>query len=399
MAIDSKPVIQAGVMPLVDCAPLAVVRELGLDAEFGFSLRLHREVSWANIRDKTEFGLFDCAHMLAPMPLASTLGLGRAAAPVIAPMALNLNGDAITVSEALYAEMREADAESAAAGGMAAGTALAKVAKARRRAGRPLLTLGMVYPFSCHNYDLRYWLAAAGAHPDNDARLVVIPPPLIAESLNAGEIDGFCAGAPWNDVTAAAGRGRIIATKAELWPDSPEKVLGVRRDWAEKNGELLLALMQALLKAAAWLDEPNNHGDAAAILASPRYVGVPEDVLRRSLAGLLPRGADGQGRIQEDFIVFHRRAANFPWVSHGIWMLTQMLRWGQAVAPLNLEDTARSVFRPDLYRKAAALAGVDAPPGDMKSEGAKAGHGRFFGEETFDPDQAADYAASFPIRS
>lgn len=393
-----KPIIHAGFIPLTDCAPFAVAKELGFDADLGFSLRLHREVSWANIRDKTEFGLFDCAHMLAPMPLASTLGLGRAAAPIIAPMALSLNGDAITVSEALWAAMRAADAERAEAGGMAAAAALAKVVAARRKAGEPPLTLGMVHPFSCHNYDLRYWLAAAGVHPDNDVRLVVIPPPLIAGSLEEREIDGFCAGAPWSSVTAAAGQGRIVATKLELWANSPEKALGVRRDWAENHDELLMALMQALLRAAAWLDDPAHHDEAAAILAQPSYVGAPEAILRRTLSGALRRGAEGGAFNERDFIVFHRHAANFPWVSHGIWILTQMLRWGQIGAPIDLEGVARQVFRPDLFRRAAALAGVSAPSDDMKGEGAGEGGG-FFGGESFDPARAADYLAGFAIRS
>lgn len=394
-----KPIIHAGFIPLTDCAPLAVAKELGFDAEFGFSLRLHREVSWANIRDKTEFGLFDCAHMLAPMPLASTLGIGRAATPIIAPMALNLNGDAITVSEALYAAMRAADPERTAAGGMAAAAALAKVVAARREAGEPPLTLGMVHPFSCHNYDLRYWLAAAGVHPDEDVRLVVIPPPLIAGSLEAGEIDGFCAGAPWGGVTAAAGRGRIVATKLELWANSPEKVLGVRADWAEKHGDLLMALMQALLKAAAWLDDPAHHAEAAAILARPAYVDAPEPILRRTLSGALLLGRDGGERSERDFIVFHRHAANFPWVSHGMWILTQMRRWGQIGALRDPEGVARRVFRPDLFRRAAALAGVAAPAEDMKGEGAAWGGGCFFGGDSFDPARAADYVAGFTVRA
>src|SRR5680860_337150 len=181
----NERVVQAGFIPLLDCAPLAIARERGFDERFGFSLQLHREVSWANIRDKLDVGVFDCAHMLAPIPIAATLGLGRAAEPVIAPMALSLNGNAITVSQGLYEEMRAADEAAVRAGGMAAARALAHVVRRRAEAGREPLTLGMVYPFSCHNYDLRFWLAAAGVDPDNDVNLIVVPPPLLAESLKA----------------------------------------------------------------------------------------------------------------------------------------------------------------------------------------------------------------------
>lgn len=191
---DGDRAVHAGFIPLLDCAPLVIAKERGFDREQGVTLHLHREVSWANIRDKLDLGAFDCAHMLAPMPIAATLGLGRATEPVIAPMSLSLNGNAITVSQALFAEMQAADPASMRDGGMATAGALAQVVRKRCADGREPLTLGMVYPFSCHNYDLRFWLASAGIDPDNDVNIVVIPPPLLAESLKAGRVDGFCVG-------------------------------------------------------------------------------------------------------------------------------------------------------------------------------------------------------------
>jgi two-component system, oxyanion-binding sensor len=368
-------------------------------------------VSWANIRDKTERGIFDCAHMLAPMPIASTLGLGRAPVAMIAPMALNLNGNAITVSNTLYEAMIAADPVAAQAGGMAAAQALAKVVRARQAAGEPPLTLGMVYPFSCHNYDLRYWLASAGIHPDIDVKLVVIPPPLIAEGLAAGHVDGYCVGAPWGAVSVASGGGHIVATKQELWANSPEKVLGVRLDWAERNPDLLQALVMALLKAARWLDEPDNLDEAAQILAMPEYVGVDAALIRRALAGSLIRHPAGEPGDDADFIVFHRHHANFPWVSHAVWLLTQMVRWGQIAGPLDFASVARQVYRPDLYRRAAEALGIGVPASDMKGEGGAAGEaqagggeivsgpGGFFGGEQFDPAHAGAYLESFAIRN
>lgn len=403
------PVLHAGFIPLCDCAPLIIARERGFDTEFGFSLRLHREVSWANIRDKTEHGIFDCAHMLAPMPIASTLGIGRAAVPMIAPMALNLNGNAITVSKALFAQMCSADPANASAGGMAAAHALAAVIRQRRQEGQAALTLGMVHPFSCHNYDLRYWLAAAGVDPDNDVRLVVIPPSLIAESLKEGQVDGFCVGAPWGSVAVEMGIGRIVATKLELWADSPEKVLGVRRDWANDNMELLLAAMQALLKAAAWLDEEANREEAAEILARPHYIGVPAPMLRRVMSGNLVRESGAPAESAPDFVVFYRHSANFPWVSHGMWLITQMTRWGQIGALPDMEAVAAAIFRTDIYRAASRALGVNTPLADVKSEGQGAsgreiagdkgpialGGGRFFADETFNPEDASAYIAQF----
>lgn len=388
-----RPIIHAGFIPLTDSAPLIVAKQLGFDEEFGFALRLHREVSWANIRDKTERGIFDCAHMLAPMPIAATLGLGRAPVGMIAPMALNLNGNAITVSTDLFSAMEAADPVAARSGGMAAATALAKVVRTRQAKGEPPLTLGMVYPFSCHNYDLRYWLASVGVHPDNDVKLVVIPPPLIAEGLAAGHVDGYCVGAPWGAVSVTNGGGHIVATKQELWANSPEKVLGVRLDWAERNPMLLQALIMALLTAAQWLDRPENRDEAVHILAMPEHIGVDAALIRRALAGSLIRHPGGEPGDDAGFIVFHCYDANFPWVSHAIWLLTQMLRWGQIGRPLDITAIAGQVYRPDLYRQAAHALGLSVPADDMKVEG------RLFGDEHFDPMRAGAYLDSFAIRS
>jgi len=389
-------VIHAGFIPLLDCAPLVIARECGFDQQFGFSFQLHREVSWANIRDKLDVGVFDCAHMLAPMPVAATLGLGRAAEPVVAPMSLSLNGNAITVSQSLFDEMCMADETSARAGGMAPAQALSKVVQRRSTDGAPPLTFGMVYPFSCHNYDLRAWLASSGIDPDNDVNLVVVPPPLIAEQLKASRVDGFCVGQPWNSVAVEEGQGVIIATKDQIWPMSPEKVLGVRERWAEGNAALLSDAMRALVAACEWLDKTNNRGDAGKILAQPHYVGVPEHILERPLKGLLKLGGQTPDIADPDCVVFHRHAANFPWRSHAVWIVMQMIRWGQVRDPFDIRALAERVYRPDLYRAALAGSGVELPDRDYKAEGRD---GNFFGGEVFDPEDVIGQLKALPIRA
>ncbi len=389
-------VVHAGFIPLLDCAPLVIARERGFDRQAGFALHLHHEVSWANIRDKLDVGVFDCAHMLAPMPLAATLGLGRAAEAVIAPMSLSLNGNAITVSRVLYEEMRAADEAAVHTGGMDAANAIAAVVRSRNSAGRQPLTLGMVYPFSCHNYDLRFWLAAAGVDPDNDVNLIVVPPPLLAESLKAGRVDGFCVGQPWNSVAVEQGHGVIVATKNELWPSSPEKVLGVREAWATENAGLLSDVMCALTAAGQWLDVPENRREAASILAQPHYVGVPEDILLRPLTGHLRRGGAETVIVDTDAVVFHRHAANFPWRSHALWIITQMIRWGQVREPFDIRALATRVYRPDLYRAALASTGAPLPDSDYKTEGEITS---FFGGERFDPQAAIGHLKALPIRA
>ena len=397
----TKREVHSGFIPLVDCAPLVIAAELGFDRKHDFSLVLHREVSWANIRDKVDVGAFDCAHMLAPMPIAAQLGLGRAAEPVIAPMALSLNGNAVTVSVPLYDDMLRASDTATRSGGMAAAAAVADVVRTRQAEGRAPLTFGMVYPFSCHNYDLRYWLAGAGVDPDNDVNLVVVPPPLIAESLKAGRIDGFCVGQPWNSVAVEEGNGVIVATKSELWTRSPEKVLGVRETWAQRNPDLLQDLVRALVAAGRWLDEPANRIEAARILSRPEYVGVPEEILLRPLTGALVRGGKQADIADPDLVVFHRGFASFPWRSHAIWLMTQMIRWGQIREPFNLRTLAEQVYRTDLYRDAVTGLDIAVPQSDSKREGPEDGDSMpaFFGEATFDPDAALAYLRRLEIRN
>ncbi|CFX15275.1 Nitrate transporter [Candidatus Filomicrobium marinum] len=401
--------IHAGFIPLIDCAPLVIAAEQGFDAQFGFQLRLYREVSWANIRDKIDVGAYDCAHMLAPMPIATALGLGRTTAPIIVPMALNLNGNAITVSAAIFEEMLAADPEATRAGGMNAVQALKRVVDAHAKSGMAPLTLGMVFPFSSHNYDMRYWLAAGGIDPDNDVNLIVIPPPLTAENLRSGRIDGFCAGEPWNSVAVSQGAGRIVATKSQLWSRSPEKVLGVRAAWAEQNPQLLDALIKAIIKAGQWLEDPRNCDQAADILSKPQWVGTTRDIIRNVLSGTLERGGRLAVNKDPELVLFHSHAANFPWRSHALWILSQMIRWGQVREPFDLNAVVEEVYRPEYYRKAAAALGISVPHENMKREGdyavtetassaAKRGQS-FFGSDHFDPLHVLNYLEQQKIRS
>jgi two-component system, oxyanion-binding sensor len=366
-----------GFIPLLDCASLVVAAERGFAAEEGLDLRLVRETSWANIRDRVIVGHFDAAHMLAPMAIASTLGIGHIKMPFIAPFSLGLGGNAITVSVSLWEEMTR----QGAVGGSftpAQGVALKRVITARERAGREPLTFGMVYPFSCHNYELRYWLAAAGIDPDRDVRLAVIPPPFLADALRTGQIDGFCVGEPWNSVAVDAGVGAIVAPTTALWPLSPEKVLGCRAEWAERYPAQLAGLLRALYRAAAWTEAPENHSEVAKLLAEPRYVGASAGLLHRALSGRLALRPGADPAELADFFVPASRHATFPWLSHAFWVYTQMVRWRQVEASEENEAAARRTYRPDLYRAALGRVDPDIPSTDLKVE-------RFFDGRDFDP--------------
>jgi nitrate/nitrite transport system substrate-binding protein len=400
--------LRLGFIPLNDAAPLIIAATRGFFAAEGLEVTLAREVSWANIRDKVAVGLLDGAHMLGPLPIACSLGLSGPAVPMIAPFSLNLNGSAITVSKALAQAMRSADPPGMAARPRTA-RPLKAVIEARRAAGEAPLTFAVVFPYSMHNYELRYWLAEAGIDPDRDVRLVINPPARMAQRLAAGDIDGFCVTAPWNAQAVAQGDGEIMIYASEIWRAGPDKVFGVTADWAARHPETLQALLRALLRAAAWCDEAANRAELGAVLAGPDYLAAPVEVVSQSLVGS-PDYAPGEpGGPSLDYVIYHRYAASFPWRSHAVWFLSQMLRWGQIDESVDIEAVADAVYRPDLFRIAAAALGAAAPLVEEKVEGAHAsawqldeattpiqmGPDLFFDGRLFDWAQPRRYAAEF----
>jgi two-component system, oxyanion-binding sensor len=399
---DSRIII--GFIPLLDCAPLVVAAERGFASEVGIDLTLVRETSWANIRDRIVVGHFDAAHMLGPMTVASTLGVGHLQVPMIAPYSLGLGGNAITVSSAVWEQMTQHGARESASPAVQ-GSALRRVVSERERAHKPMLTFAMVYPFSCHNYELRYWLAACGVDPDRDVRLIVLPPPLLVDALREGQIDGFCVGEPWNSLAVAVDAGYIVTTTSAIWRLSPEKVLGLRLEWAQRHPEELAALIRALYRASQWCEHPANHEELARLLSEPKYVGAPTNILMRGLSNQLLLSAKHALQPIQDFYVTARQAATFPWTSHALWFYSQMVRWRQIDFSPHHLSAVRATYRPDLYRLALASLDVDMPARDTKVEGVRArtqtiastastleyGPDGFFDNRIFDPDNLGGY--------
>jgi ABC-type nitrate/sulfonate/bicarbonate transport system substrate-binding protein len=294
MAGLERSELRLGFIPLNDAAPLVVAKEHGFFEAEGLSVDLKREVSWANIRDKVAAGLLDGGHMLGPMTLAASMGVGGERTPMTVPLSLNLNGSAVTVSKGLANALRAVDPEGMAQHPRTA-RPLARLIEARRDFGDRPLTFAVVFPFSMHNYELRYWLAAAGIDPDRDLKLVVAPPPRMAELLRRGDIDGFCVTAPWNALAVENGDGEIMIYASELWRVGPDKVFGVTRSWADEHPAALLALIRALLKAGAWADQPENRPALAGLLAREDYLAAPEAVIAQSLAGSPPYAKGDKG--------------------------------------------------------------------------------------------------------
>lgn len=386
--------LRAGFIPLMDASILIVAKELGFADREGLKLDLVRDVSWANVRDRLAFRQFDIAHMLSPMPVASMLGLGSNPSPTITPFSLGRGGNAITLSARIFERMQILTGLPDDAGALANAQALAAVLLDMRARGEAAPTLGMTYPFSSHNYEFRYWLAAGGIDPDRDVKLVVVPPPLTSDALAAGAIDGFCVGAPWNMVASERGTGRIVAAKQDIWPLAPEKVIGMRPEWAEANADTVSRLIVALDRAARWCDEPGNHDHLAEILSSAPYIQAPRDIIRRVLNGEFHLDAHGNKRIIPDYFLFHRGAANYPRPHQALWIYSQMMRWGQAEFSGDNRAKAESAYRPDLYRNAL---GAEASTPDATEEAEMLS--AFMDGKPFDTADMAAYVARFPVRT
>ncbi|MBR9899550.1 MAG: ABC transporter substrate-binding protein [Rhodospirillales bacterium] len=363
--------VRLGFVPLVDCAIPVVARAMGFAARENIELELVREMSWAAIRDKLAFGMLDAAHLLAGIPIAARLGLGGLPVQnIVVPMALGRGGNAITVSTKLYQRMLEADPDAMHGPRGLSARALKKVIDEDKAEGRPIMSFATVFPFSSHNYELRYWMAAAGIDPDADVNIGVIAPPRMFDSLRNGWVDGYCVGEPWNQRAVFHGDGVIVALKDDIWSRSPEKVLGLREDWANSNPELVSSLVRALVCAAEWADQPGNRVELAHILSEEANVGAPFEVLNASLSGK-PVLRPGEPPLDlPDRHVFYRYTATFPWLSQGRWLGEQMKRWRQIPEDSDLKAVIREVYRPDLYRTAVDGLDVMVPKDDWRVEGA-----------------------------
>lgn len=376
--------LRIGFIPLVDAAALIVAADKGFTAAEGLDVTLVREVSWSNVRDKLNIGLFDAAHLLAPVAIASSLGLGHVKVPIAAPFNLGLNGNAITVSPALYAALME-EIDGDRVDPMVTSRALARLVAKRRKSGAEPLTFGMTFPFSTHNYQLRFWMAAGGVDPDEDVQLVVLPPPYMVDSLANGHVDAFCVGAPWNSIAVDRGIGHILHFAADILLSAAEKVLAVRQNWSEKHSDVVAALLRAHLRAAEFIEDPQNRSEVASILAQPERIGVDASVIQRTLDGRLKVSPDGTIRESRRYLLVGREVAARPDPAQAAWLYAQMVRWGQAPFKQDALKAAMAVFRPDLY---------DA--GSGRQAGAANPIGAFAGPP-FDPNDVPGHLAAFKI--
>ena len=363
-----KSELTLGFIKLTDMAPLAIAKEKGFFDDEGLSVTLVAQSNWKVLLDGVVSGELDGAHMLAGQPIAASIGYGTKAA-LVTPFSMDLNGNAITVSNAVWEAMKPAvpmvDGKPTHP---ISAAALKPVIEAYAAEGKPF-NLGMVFPVSTHNYELRYWLAAGGINPGvysaedvsgqigGDVLISVTPPPQMPSTLEAGTIDGYSVGEPWNQAAVAKGIGVPVITDTDIWKNNPEKVFGLTADFVQTNPQTTLALTKALIRAAIWLDENDNanRAEAVQILSSADYVGADAAVIGNSMTGTFEYEA-GDTRPAPDFNVFFRYNATFPYYSDAVWVLTQMRRWGQigeAKPDAWYDEAAKSVYKPEIYQLAA----------------------------------------------
>jgi NitT/TauT family transport system ATP-binding protein len=341
--------LRIGYIPLVDAAVLIAAARRGFAEAEGLDIELVREVSWANIRDKLILDMLDATHMLAPLAIATSLGLGHVRVPLSVPFVLNFNGNGITLAMSHYRELAEVlghepkDAREASAG------VRVLIDKRRTCKGEPL-TFGVVFPFSIHSILIRHWLRLGGIRSD-EVQFVVVPPPYMSDSLSRGLIDGFCVGNPWNSRAVESGVGAIVAFGSEIARRGPDKVLALTERNTQRDPDMVARLVRALHGAASWCEEAKNRKDLARLLAEPDHLNVPASLIEVTLEGRLRLVGSGW-RADPDFFVLGREGASRPDVGHALWLYAELARAGLSELSGAAADRAASVYRPELFDNA-----------------------------------------------
>lgn len=344
MTTTEKNTISIGFMPLSDCAPLIVAQQLGFFAKQNLNVRLVRQNSWATLRDKLNAGLLDMAQMLAPMPIASQLGLGVTATLMRVPMVLSYNGNGITLSRSIFDELLSANQVQASTilKEPVSAEMLLPLLQSRKAQNLPKLRFATVFPYSCHYYQLASWLYSGGISLD-DVDISIVPPAAMVDAMLSGDIDGFCVGSPWNAAAVRVGIGVTVIASQEIWQNSPEKVLGVTQAWAAANPQTLSAAVLALKQACEWLSSIPNRFEAARLLAQERYVATSLDNITPAFIDSCITCEDYAPRHVKGHTLFSvANSGNEPTAEQAMWLLQQMQRCGQVT--IN-EDEAMAIQR------------------------------------------------------
>ena len=415
-----KVSLKFGFIKLTDMVPLAIAYEKGYFEDEGLSVTLEAQANWKVLLDRVISGELDGAHMLAGQPIGATIGFGTKA-DVITAFSMDLNGNGITVSNAVWSELKK---KLPMKDGKPVHPIDPKYLKAvvddYKKQGKAF-KMGMVFPVSTHNYELRYWLAAGGLNPGYyapskgdisgtlkaDVLLSVTPPPQMPATMEAGTIDGYCVGEPWNQQAVFKGIGVPVATDYDVQVNNPEKVFGVTKAWSDANPNTHIRVVKALIRAGYWLDAESNKNrpEAVKIISRPNYVGADEAVIANSMTGTFEY-EKGDKRPAPDFNVFFRYHATYPYYSDAIWYLTQMRRWGQ-IAETKPDswymEMAKKIYRPDIYVAAARELIAEGKlkasdfPNFARETGFKGPQKGFIDSVVFDGRKPNEYLGKFKI--
>ncbi|HAS46009.1 MAG TPA: nitrate ABC transporter substrate-binding protein [Microscillaceae bacterium] len=408
-----KSELKFGFIKLTDMAPLAIAKELGFFEDEGLYVTIEAQANWKILLDRVINGELDGSHMLAGQPIGATIGFGTQA-EIQTPYSMDLNGNGITVSNEIWKKMKpNVPMKDGKPIHPITADALKPVVEEYKSAGKDF-NMGMVFPVSTHNYEIRYWLAAAGIKPgfytkeditgqqNADVLLSVTPPPQMPATLEAGTIYGYCVGEPWNQQAVFKGIGVPVTTNYDIWKNNPEKVFGMTKKFIQENPNTALAITKALIRAGKWLDKKENRPRAVAILSKPEYVGADKAVIANSMTGTF-EFEKGDKRSMPDFNVFFRYNATYPYYSDGIWFLTQMRRWGQITESKEdkwYHETIKNIYRPDIWTEAAKLLVKEGylSEGDIpKTDGYKPATKDFIDGKEYDGKNPLGYINSFKI--
>lgn len=373
-----KKEIKVGFIPLTDCASVVMAATQKFDEKYGIKIIPSKEASWASVRDKLVNGELDAAHVLYGLVYGVHLGIGGPKKDMANLMTLNNNGQAITLANQLKEK------------GATDGASLKKVIAASP-AGT--YTFAQTFPTGTHAMWLYYWLAAHDINPFQDVKAIVVPPPQMVANMRVGNMHGFCVGEPWNQRAIVDKIGFTAVTTQDIWTDHPEKILGTTAEWVAKNPNSARALTAAVLDASRWIDASQaNRRTTAETVAARSYVNTDMDVI---LGRMLGRYEDGQGKTWDDanaMKFFNDGAVNFPYLSDGMWFLTQHRRWGLLDKDVDYLAVAKAINRVDIYRQAATAVGVALPKSDMRSS-------KLIDGVVWDGSNPAKYAGSFKIKA
>jgi nitrate/nitrite transport system substrate-binding protein len=368
--------VKIGFIPLTDCAPIVVAAQMGFDKKYGIKITPSKEASWAAVRDKVANGELHAAHILYGMVYGVQLGIGGQQKDMAVLMSLNNNGQGITLSNQLKDK------------GVKDGRSLKRLIDNENRD----YTFAQTFPTGTHAMWLNYWLAANGIDPVKDVKNIVVPPPQMVANMRIGNMDGYCVGEPWNARAIYDKVGFSVATSQDIWTDHPEKVLGTTAEFVAKNPNTARAMIMAILDACKFIDATENRAKVAKLISGKSYVNAPEDVIGGRFVGEYDNGIGKKWKDPNYMKFYGDGAVNFPYLSDGMWFLTQHKRWGLLKSDPDYLGVATKVNQIKLYSEAASQLGISVPKSPMRSS-------KLMDGVVWDGKNPAAYAASFKIKA